>query len=357
LNFKKTFFPNDGKSHHIKSLDGLRGFAVLIVLVSHGSDLGLPLLPFIDFSFFGRVGVYLFFIISAYLLDRQIILALKESKDNFRFWANYTIRRFLRIYPLLIISLLTYLVLNSFSVRSQINSFSRIWEVLLLKDERLFYWSIIPEFKYYLISPLILLFIRVIFKWKIYPTLIFILMSGIISHYLVWKHDGYLKWIYLYKSLPVFLTGTIFAFIEIYKPKLLSSFPKKKLIGILCFILLFSTIPSFWKMHFNAHIPVHTYIFILPYIIILSGIFISIRYGNGIINKIFENPFLRVVGNISFSLYLFHWATAILILKFFPPDSIISSVLYYVFSILISMISFKYIEYPLSKIRLKKYKY
>ena len=71
---KNILFPNDYKKDHFKALDGLRGFAVLLVLLSHTSNGKAYMLPGFNFSSMGKVGVYLFFVLSAYLLDRQIII-------------------------------------------------------------------------------------------------------------------------------------------------------------------------------------------------------------------------------------------------------------------------------------------
>lgn len=58
-----------------KSLNGLRGVAVLFVLFSHAANKGL--IFFEGFSIAGsgsgKVGVYLFFVLSAFLLTDQIL--------------------------------------------------------------------------------------------------------------------------------------------------------------------------------------------------------------------------------------------------------------------------------------------
>ena len=92
----RVFFPHDNKLNHVKSLDGLRGVAVLMVLLSHSSNQELYLFG-MDFKGIGSFGVYLFFILSSYLLDRQIAQNLLKHKTNKGYWMNYALRRFLRI--------------------------------------------------------------------------------------------------------------------------------------------------------------------------------------------------------------------------------------------------------------------
>jgi peptidoglycan/LPS O-acetylase OafA/YrhL len=49
---------------HFSALNGLRGFAVLIVFFSHISNDNMHIFPNLDFSGIGKSGVYLFFILS-----------------------------------------------------------------------------------------------------------------------------------------------------------------------------------------------------------------------------------------------------------------------------------------------------
>ena len=100
------FFPHDHRELHVKSLDGLRGIAVLFVVLSHSSIEGFFSWSPLDFKGIGKTGVYLFFILSAFLLDRQIIFKLRKGQADNLYWLNYVIRRFLRIYPLFAVALI-----------------------------------------------------------------------------------------------------------------------------------------------------------------------------------------------------------------------------------------------------------
>ncbi len=88
----------------IKSLDGLRGLAVLLVLLSHMSNAQMHLLPFLDFSGLGKAGVYLFFSLSAFLLTWQALKQAQQAPDP-KYWLAYLLRRALRIYPLYALAL------------------------------------------------------------------------------------------------------------------------------------------------------------------------------------------------------------------------------------------------------------
>ncbi len=121
-NFTRTFFPHDHKEDHFKALDVLRGIAVLLVLLSHSSNSNWMFHEFLNFQRTGKIGVYLFFVLSAYLLDRQIAIMLISKKSNRRYWKNYILRRFLRIYPLFIVALLLHGLLSFFEYPTVIHS-------------------------------------------------------------------------------------------------------------------------------------------------------------------------------------------------------------------------------------------
>ena len=82
----------------VRRLDGVRGAAVLLVVVYHASYLtagwGPRLLPG------GFVGVDLFFVLSGYLITR-LLLAQLDDNDRIEIGA-FMVRRFRRLYPALI---------------------------------------------------------------------------------------------------------------------------------------------------------------------------------------------------------------------------------------------------------------
>jgi len=101
-----------GREHsHIRALDGVRGAAILLVLVYHlSTSLG------VEFNFrplsvagLGWVGVDLFFVLSGFLITG----ILYDSKLKPHFFKNFYMRRALRIFPLYFTALLFLLLLRA----------------------------------------------------------------------------------------------------------------------------------------------------------------------------------------------------------------------------------------------------
>ena len=142
------FFPNDAHPEHVKSLDGLRGIAVILVLLSHASNNNILFHPALAFNGIGKGGVYLFFILSAYLLDRQIGNAMMHQQADTWFWKRSFIRRFLRIYPLFLIALAFYWGITTAGLETVITNGTQFVHHMLMMDGRSVFWSIPVEFKY-----------------------------------------------------------------------------------------------------------------------------------------------------------------------------------------------------------------
>jgi len=91
---------NRSKLGHIPALDGVRGVAILLVLINHFSPEGAydnRLAKFFQ-PITGKmtVGVDLFFVLSGYLITGILL----RSKTSERYFRNFYIRRALRIFPL-----------------------------------------------------------------------------------------------------------------------------------------------------------------------------------------------------------------------------------------------------------------
>ena len=103
---------HDGDSRslpHFSALDGLRGIAVLLVVVYHSWV--MPVADRLDhiatsLAGLGWSGVQLFFVLSGFLITGILL----DSKDGRNYFRNFYVRRVLRIFPLFYAVLAIYLI-------------------------------------------------------------------------------------------------------------------------------------------------------------------------------------------------------------------------------------------------------
>lgn len=174
---KLPFIPGVGK--RLASLDGIRGIAIILVMMLHFENYGGGLEPasYIDRQFSriilsGWMGVDLFFVLSGFLIT-GILYDTKRSPGFFR---KFYMRRFLRIFPLYYGFLLAFIVslplidplgakiLSRFSEQIWYWTYLINWKIGLGDWPQYFaiahFWSLAVEEQFYFIWPAIVLVFR-----------------------------------------------------------------------------------------------------------------------------------------------------------------------------------------------------
>jgi peptidoglycan/LPS O-acetylase OafA/YrhL len=353
-------FPYQSRNDYFKALDGLRGLAVLLVILSHASlDKVFPF-PGADLSGTGKPGVFLFFVLSAYLLDRQIIVGFVSCRANKRFWINYFLRRFMRIFPLYIIALFVFYGCSKIGFATPIHDLPTVWKHITLQEGLGIFWSIVVEFKYYFISPLIMAFCNYVLDWNIIGVTVFILNLIGFSVYLQAKYK--FDEITLLRYLPIFLLGTLMSIYEVLLQKKadLKMFKSKafEYAGLFCALLIILSVPSIYSKLFLSNgqkYPLYDSIYYVPYAVAWSVILLAAKYGSkNYLKKFFELTFLRFLGVISFSTYLFHLLVlkAVENKKLHIPDYA-QCYIFLFFTCIICLISYLLTERNLQRVRVK----
>ena len=155
------------KSNYNPHLDGLRGMAILLVMLYH---------YFTGFGIFdfGWTGVNLFFVLSGYLLTERLYPYLKDKKLILKFYVN----RIVRIVPIYFLFLIVFFAtIYIFASAETIRSFSYYSEhiaaffgyiinwVFITKenhgaDHLNHLWSLAIEEQFYLVFPLLVICLK-----------------------------------------------------------------------------------------------------------------------------------------------------------------------------------------------------
>src|SRR4051794_3114804 len=138
----------------IPELDGIRGIAILMVLVCHASS-WMASDRWRMFLQNGRVGVDLFFVLSGFLIT-GILLDTRHDKNRTR---NFYVRRGLRIWPLYFVFLAVALI----AFRKMLPAQPNIWVYVLFIQNFLYLreagpfleptWSLAVEEQFYMVWP------------------------------------------------------------------------------------------------------------------------------------------------------------------------------------------------------------
>lgn len=211
-------------------LDLLRALAIIVVVIYHTGIFGFAL-PY-QWHRFGWIGVDLFFVLSGYLIGGQLIGRLVGNGriDFGRFYA----RRALRILPAYFAILAIYFLLPSWREFAEIGP---LWKFLIsmqninLRGGTAFShaWSLAVEDQFYLLLPLLLVFVSRRPRARLVLPVAVILGGLALRAFLAWQHPGstgvsyggFQRWIYYptWTRLDPLVLGVALAAIEIHRPR------------------------------------------------------------------------------------------------------------------------------------------
>ena len=182
----------------INSIEGIRGIAVISVLLYH-----------LDFSLFssGFIGVDIFFVISGYLIIPKILSQIQNRDFEFKI---FFFKRLRRLVPALLLVLVVAIIVGYFlltpreykelahSILSNLifsqNFFFRdrtgYFADLAHQKPLLHTWSLGVEMQFYLLVPLILLLINKFFSKKYFKAATFTLIAISLLISMYWSYNN-----------------------------------------------------------------------------------------------------------------------------------------------------------------------
>lgn len=334
---------DSSKKLYFKSFDGLRGIAFLTVLLAHIGQ------QYKSYYIAGKVGVVVFFILSSFLL----IFHLLNNPDTFlkiKGWVEYVKKRLLRIYPMYIFVLLLEIYFSGFSF----TTFLR--HIFLLSSDK-HYWTIPVEITFYIIAPILGLFIVMGLKRKLSHMLGFLLFLllgyGVFFQYIseYFRTGATNEGSFIFYATP-FIFGTILAVLQNNAGfvKQISGLSKKAttfILTVVC-VVISTSIPHSYKAVINANYGSDFFIIFLFYSVLLSIITLLVINSQTIYSKILESRPLRFVSNVSYSGYLIHALVIDMVYKINIPF-FYSTVLIIFLTLFFSSLTHRFIEKPFVK--------
>lgn len=282
-------------SHNFKGADGIRGLACLIVVILHNTSTFIPSSGRLTIGV-EKYGVWIFFILSSFLLTFRLI----NQQPSFSSVFTYLISRFFRIIPAFYICAILFYLNGNFHYQNLI-------EILLLKGSYAHLWTIPVEFKFYFLLPAFAYFINYLMInyglriMLIISTLVVFTHQIIFPFFDVTPNSIEVRW-----YLPVFLFGVIAAVLK--KHNAIATGPATtNIIGVLILAISFIVSPGVIEFFLGDNSSINLMNKFIPLGVIFAVFIYLYCDGYGYIGKALSNPFLRMVGKYSFSIYLYHW--------------------------------------------------
>ena len=345
-------------------IDGLRAIAVGAVILYHAQITILGHQPFKG----GFIGVDIFFVISGYLIT-SIILKELVTTGSFSFRHFYE-RRIRRILPALLFVMLVslpfawiYLLPNNlvdfsksilyslgFSSNLYFHYSGLEYSVEGLQHPFLHTWSLSVEEQYYILFPIILLITFKYFRKYLIHILIFgfIVSLGLAE----WSSRNYpsVSFYFLHTRMWELLAGLMLAYFEITLGHRSQNRILNLILPFIGLILIGHSI-----LFFNDEM-FHPSFYTLSPII---GVCLIIWFSNKdeLFTKILSTRLFVGIGLISYSLYLWHYPIFVFAAKLnISEGNIFKKLLIGVFVLILSIVSYYFIEKPFrgTKIKFKK---
>lgn len=297
---------------HIKPLTSLRGIAALYVLFHHllvyyFKDVGQGLSEYTLLIHNGYLWVDFFFILSGFLLA---LLYHAGIADKSLPVSHFLVRRFARIYPLHLVVLLAFFVLQlAFYLKGDADAFSNRFSLSeLLRSVLLVHavqldpqftpwngpsWSISAEWCAYLLFPWLVILVFNL-RGRLAAGLFWLfsfaalgLIDAATPHQL--DLTGYLGLMrcFLEFSMGIMLCSTV------YRSEQMGKWLARTGFQVLLFLGLFLS------LHFDGVDVISVMLMVL--------VIVSVSYRETPVTRFLSHPWLFYLGSISYSVYMIHW--------------------------------------------------
>lgn len=336
-----------------QSLNGLRGIAILLVLLTH-SEIGFTI---------GWVGVPVFFVLSGFLITNNL-LELRSSKYYLR---NFYLNRAFRIFPLYY---LCFFISLAICIYGKYNF--RHWKYFALYLQNWIFalkcwtadflpyfghtWTLAIEEQFYLVWPFCLLLIRKKKSMTILSVCI-IVFSVLSKLFFAYKGVFCFNFLNTLSSCDYLISGALISILiedNYLIPLIKWDYICYTSTSLIVIMILIGNIIDFERGNL-VYVFFHISLCISIFFLIFSLVTLErSKYFGNLLVKILSSRPLVFVGKISYGLYLyhffiFHWVNESSFFYIYSVNftKVVKLIFEYVSSFLVAMLSFYIIEKPI----------
>lgn len=309
------------------SLDAFRVIAISCVMLAHGSLLGMDAFPALRYVtiIFGVIGVELFFVLSGFLIGRQLLNVGEGTQSIKNFWARRWFRTLPNYYLFLIINFALYAYIFkkpagelSLLVFSH-NLYAPFADAFFAES-----WSLAVEEWFYLLAPILVFLFAAAFssqrKFSALIAMLFVIVACTAARF--WTAqitsasiDSALRKIVLLR-LDALAFGVILAWLERYYPLVLAKLSRFWWLGVAMMLAVIAYLAGLSETLAFFAPPVDQHRLLAPLLFTLLPIASALLLAGVQAMQMKTRAWISNQSLWSYSMYLLHFPLLLLLLHF-----------------------------------------
>ena len=330
-------------------VDGLRSLAVTGVVLFHAGLLALP---------GGYVGVDVFFVISGYLITRQVVMGVETSTFSF---SEFYLRRVRRLLPAALVTVAATLVFaliflspvrvaeiakSAAAAAASVSNFffwgeSGYWEETSAAQPLLHTWSLSVEEQFYLLWPLIIFLLLRRAKKAMLPVLLaLIVVSVVVTTWMTGSDPDAAFYLTPFRTYE-FAIGAICVWLErmTRSRRIGGAVPRSAAWVVGIALILFA------MLTFDEDVvSFPSWIALVPAV---GTALVILADRPRRLDAVLNNPVMLYVGLRSYSIYLIHWPVLVFAGELFGDLTLLSATLCVALTVVLAELQYRFVERPL----------
>jgi peptidoglycan/LPS O-acetylase OafA/YrhL len=370
----------DRQRIYLPSLEGIRGYAFLVVFFAHYFPFDMPiasskpwLTPLVLVTKIAWIGVPIFFVLSGYLIGG----ILYDTRDRVGFFRVFYCRRILRVFPVYYLTLLAIAIWESMhGIPLTLVFFRHFFYIqnLFAGMDNSFappfnqtghFWSLAVEEQFYLLWPLVVWLCRSR-RSLLRVTWILIVLCCVVRFSAAWMHLSPQSCYFMTPTrVDAILLGVVLALIRhdrIYKQ--MEPFAKYVAMAGIAVVMALATMSS---IPLGLPFTYTRVAFEIPLVnIVATAIIVAVLEEKSLLNNLCSLRWISWLGSLSYGLYVFHFVyqdwfrdSLAIHLKRHMPGYVATAITIATAScltLLLAILSYRFIERPAMNLK-KRIKY